>query len=171
MSERQKAIEWLEIFYDDWSARTGTKIPYCPRAWPLCEPYTKPEKFYSTFLTLNFSTTAEIKEIHNKLKLVVLRKAYFKDKDIIYNFEYTEHPHIHMLIKGATTQPSKIIRDMARLFKINKNFVDCKNSSDEKIYKTRYEYIKGVKQDSKKAAVEKDKVFRSRNCLEDFYEI
>lgn len=171
MNDRQTINNYLEIFYDEWSARTGETIKYDPKIWPLCEAYTKPIKFYSTFLTLNFSTDLEIREIHNKIKLLVLRKHYFKDKDIIYNFENTEHPHVHMLIKGETTQPSKIIRDMSRIFKINKNFVDCKNSSDENLYETRLNYIKGIKQNSKKEAVETDRIWRSKHCLEEYYQV
>ena len=171
MNDRQILNHYLETFYDEWSARTGDKIKYDKALYPLCEAYQKPEKFYSTFLTLNFEPNASTREIHNKIKLIVLRKHYLKDKDIVYNFENTDHVHCHMLIKGETTQPSKLIRDMSRIFKINKNYVDCKNSTNEDLYQTRLNYIKGIKKTSKTEAVEKDKVWRSKQCLEEYYQI
>lgn len=79
------------------------------------------------------------------------------------------HPHFHLLIKGGGLDKSKIIRAFSRHFKLEKNFIDVKRSEDEGLYIKRENYIKGIKQDKKQDAINKDDEFRKKHNIEKFY--
>lgn len=80
--------------------------------------------------------------------------------------------HIHILIKGKYLKfdRKRIIRDLARKFKVEQNFVDVKYHTCPELFKTRQQYIQGKKAiDSKDLAVQKDREERKVFEIEDFY--
>lgn len=79
------------------------------------------------------------------------------------------HPHVHLLIKGGGLDKTKLIRAFTRHFKIEKNFIDVKRSEDEQLYIKRENYLKGIKQDNKKASMEKDAEFRQKYNIAEFF--
>lgn len=78
--------------------------------------------------------------------------------------------HIHIL-KEKTYTKSKIIRDMARRFKVAPNFIDVATGRDPVLYNTRLDYVLGNKTDKKMEDVEKNKVWRKENKIKDVYYI
>ena len=107
---------------------------------------------------------------------------YYKGLSIWFSLEFYSYDnkakalknnfHIHLLIKGKFLKFDKrrIIRDLARKYKISENFVDIKVSDCPELFGTRQEYIMGKKAiDSKDLAVKKDKEERKVFGIEDYY--
>ncbi len=80
-----------------------------------------------------------------------------------------ENLHIHILKKG-NYQKSKIIRDLSRTFKVDKNFIDVVSSKSTVKYFNTLRYIKGEKVDEEKMEnVELDKQWRQDNYIDEIY--
>ena len=107
---------------------------------------------------------------------------YYKNMSIWFSLEFYSMDkqlnelkpnfHIHILIKGKYLKfdRKRMIRDLARKFKILENFVDIKYSDCPELYETRLQYIQGNKAiDSKDLAVQKDREERKVFEIEDFY--
>lgn len=66
-------------------------------------------------------------------------------------------PHIHALAEcRATTRPKVEISRLAKLYKLQDNFIEYKVSRNRKLNISRQNYIRGEKTDSKLLLVEKD---------------
>lgn len=77
--------------------------------------------------------------------------------------------HLHVL-KEKIYSKTKIIRDVSRKFKIEKNFVDVRSSTKIQDYNNRSKYIEGTKSDEEKCMnVDKDKEWRHQNDIEEIY--
>lgn len=80
-------------------------------------------------------------------------------------------PHIHLLIHGAGTNTSKIVRMFSVAFKVKSNFVNVQRSKREDLYITREKYVKGEKTQDKMDSVNKDDEFRKKHDIKKYYEI
>lgn len=79
--------------------------------------------------------------------------------------------HLHILKKG-NYQKSKIIRDLSRHFKIDKNFVDVRSSKSRTKYNNALNYVHGAKKDDAKLAdVELDIQWRLDNGFAEIYNL
>lgn len=79
--------------------------------------------------------------------------------------------HLHILKKG-NYQKSKIIRDLSRHFKIDKNFVDVRSSKSRTRYNNSLNYVYGAKKDDAKLAdVELDIQWRLDNGFAEIYNL
>lgn len=88
-----------------------------------------------------------------------------------YHSKSGENLHIHILRQGNYSKP-KIIRDLSRKFKVDRNFIDVKRSVRDVDYKNRYNYIKGIKVDDDKSEyVEKDREWRKQSGLRELYNL
>lgn len=82
-----------------------------------------------------------------------------------------ENLHLHILKEGYYSK-TKIIRDLSRRFKVERNFIDVRRGTEPKDWNNRLSYIKGTKMDTDKMEhVTKDKEWRQKNNLRDFYNI
>lgn len=82
-----------------------------------------------------------------------------------------ENLHLHILKEGNYTK-TKIIRDLARRFKVDSNFIDVRRGTEPTDYNNRLSYIKGDKMATEKMEhVAKDKQWRQENNLRDYYNI
>lgn len=129
-----------------------------------------------SFITVSLPDTYE-NDFSGEIQKCLERNSVsiLKENNYIYSLEFFGkdldklHPHFHLLIKGGGLDKNKIIRAFSRHFKIEKNFIDVKRSEDERLYIKRENYIKGIKQDKKKEAIEKDDIFRKKHNIEKFY--
>lgn len=131
----------------------------------------------------------EIEEKREKV-LEVIQKCrethnyrYLSDKNILFSLEFyslekqlkciKDNFHVHLLVKGKYKKfdRKRIIRDFAKKFKVEANFVDVKYNSCPELYETRQEYLKGNKKKEKDLAIEKDKVERKELGISDFYSL
>lgn len=111
------------------------------------------------------------------------RYKYLRDKPIHFSLEFysidkklkyiKDNFHAHILVKGKYDKfdRKRIIRDFAKKFKVEANFVDVKYNSCPELYSTRVEYLKGNKKKEKDLAIEKDKVERKELGIEDYYSL
>lgn len=82
-----------------------------------------------------------------------------------------ENLHLHILKEGNYSK-TKIIRDLARRFKVESNFIDVRRGTEPTDYNNRLSYIKGDKMATEKMEhVAKDKQWRQENNLRDYYNI
>lgn len=82
-----------------------------------------------------------------------------------------ENLHVHILKKGYYSK-TKIIRDLSKKFKVASNFIDVRRGTEPVDYNNRLSYLKGFKKDDEKMeSVQKDKEWRIKENLRDFYEI
>lgn len=80
-----------------------------------------------------------------------------------------ENLHLHILKEGNYSK-TKVVRDLARKFKIAPNFIDVRRGNEQTDYDNRLSYIKGDKVDEAKMEnVQKDKEWRIENSLENYY--
>jgi len=153
-----------------------------PEEWTACPGFEKLCRYYRCYDLLNdrrhqFVTVALpqntdlpqlVDTIKNKLRYDWLIGSYIR----IENFSDTgENLHLHILKDGQYTK-SKIIRDLSRKFKITPNFINVKSSNKEVDYENRKNYIFGNKKDADKLEnVEKDKIWRKNNDINEIYNL
>lgn len=118
------------------------------------------------FVTISLDPKKEIKIDYIKSKL-----KYKYLQDAVWCYEHHPHPHIHMLVEpyanGKIIPKSTIIRDLSRAFKLKSNYVDV--ASEPWNYNKRRGYIMGDKKDEKKELVEKDREYREKNNIDEYY--
>lgn len=79
--------------------------------------------------------------------------------------------HVHILKLGNYNK-TKIIRDLSRKFKIDRNFIDVKWSTERLDYINRQNYINGIKLDEEKRENCKlDREWRIENNLKEKYQL
>ena len=82
-----------------------------------------------------------------------------------------ENLHIHML-KEDVYSKTKIIRDLARRFKVKSNFIDVRTSTSVADFNNRKNYICGRKSTTEKLEhVEKDREWRKENEIPDIFNL
>jgi len=82
-----------------------------------------------------------------------------------------ENLHLHILKEGNYSK-TKLIRDLARRFKVESNFIDVRRGTEPTDWNHRLSYIKGDKMATEKMEhVQKDKEWRIENKLKDYYHI
>ncbi|AKV62299.1 putative replication initiation protein, partial [Sicyonia brevirostris associated circular virus] len=124
------------------------------------------------FITVALPQTYDLKklvsQIENELRYDWIIGAYVR----VENFSDTgENLHLHILKDGQYTK-TKIIRDLSRKFKVEKNFINVKSSNKEVDYENRYNYILGNKKDAGKLEnVQKDKEWRENNDINEIYNL
>ncbi len=126
----------------------------------------RPHQFITVALPNDYNISKILKYIHtphkwNKGSLLSIEK-YSKSG---------ENLHIHIL-KEDYYSKTKIIRDLSTRFKVSGNFIDVRRGTEPADYEHRASYIKGDKMDTEKMEhVQKDKEWRKKNNLKDFYYI
>lgn len=79
-------------------------------------------------------------------------------------------PHVHILAKvNSTCRPNAEISRLARLYKVQDNFVECKVSKNKAVNFSRQNYIRGEKKEAKLINVEKDIKDRLSLNIPNFY--
>lgn len=125
-------------------------------------------QFITVALPNSYSLPVLVNQIENKLKYDYLVGAFVR----IENFSDTgENLHLHILKDGIYSK-TKIIRDLSRKFKVEKNFINVKSSNKEIDYENRKNYIFGNKKDDEKQLnVEKDIQWRINNDINEIYNL
>lgn len=121
------------------------------------------------FITIALPNTLGIIEL--KKKIYQLTYKYLEGAMLtVENFSASgENLHVHILKEGVYSK-TRIIRDLARKFKIDENFVDVRLGKRVSDYQNRLAYIKGEKSDElKKENCQKDQEWRTQNGLEHIY--
>lgn len=121
------------------------------------------------FITIALPNTLGILEL--KKKIYSLNYKYLEGAHLIVeNYSATgENLHVHILKEGVYSK-TRLIRDMARKFKVEPNFIDIRLGKRESDYHNRLAYIKGNKSDDDKTAnCTLDQEWRIQNGLQDMY--
>lgn len=163
-------IEWIRKMPD-------SKTQQAFRKWLDIEE----TKHSHQFITIALPTDYCLTKLHQKLEQVKYNKktgtpkAWLKGAIACVEWHSKEHPnggnlHIHML-KPGNYQKTKVIRDMANHFNVEKNFVNVKAGTYEDDYQHRYSYVAGKKAQLNKCEFNiLDKQWRRENGLLDLYE-
>lgn len=143
---------------------------------------TKPVKQKSTFITLAFNSENLNKERIESIKekLLSLKDKFEYFSKYIFNLEFYStnstdeiNFHSHILISNQMRyDKQRIIRDMSRTFEIAKNFVNVKRGRTQQDYENMENYVKGIKKsESKTESLQKDRLFRRKHDILDFYSV
>lgn len=167
---------WEKIQSGEMENKNGYTSPEDIRERFVKSGLLQKRKKPHSFITVSLPDTYE-KDFSGEIQKCLERNSasITKENNYIYSLEFYGkdvdklHPHFHLLIKGGGLDKSKIIRAFSRHFKIEKNFIDVKRSEDEGLYIKRENYIKGIKQDKKQEAIEKDDIFREKHGIKKFY--
>lgn len=123
----------------------------------------------SYMITLNLPNEYPVDKLLEKLKGL---EKYAYMKKYFFNIEYFskkgENLHSHIFVPQKIHK-TKTIRDFSRWFGIEPNFVDIRQKTTELQYNNALSYIKGEKEQKKIEYVEKDKEWRKKYNLQDFY--
>lgn len=132
-----------------------------------------PQKtFKHQFITIALPT--EKTDLRKLVRTICnIQYDYLKDSILsVENFSgelKKENLHIHILKHGIYSK-TKIIRDMARKFKVAPNFINIKKGTTEQDYLNRLHYINGEKLDElKKENCLLDQEWRRQNDIEQIY--
>lgn len=102
-----------------------------------------------------------IKNPHKWLKEAMLSVERFRKNG--------EHLHIHILTSKPYNK-TRLIRDLSRRFKVEKNYIDVRRSNSMSDYTNRKNYIMGRKSCTEKQEnCDKDREWRKTVELEDIY--
>lgn len=115
----------------------------------------------------------EVGKLREKIEEIIDDGKFgFKQSAGVIEFHSSEYPdggnlHIHILtMMDKTYKPSRRIKDLAKYFGIENNFVDRQKGYLEEDFKNRLNYIYGRKiSDDKKVYVGKDRIWREDNLL------
>lgn len=121
------------------------------------------------FITIALPNDTDLKTL--KKKIYSLDYKYLKGALLrVENFSANgQNLHIHIL-KEHVYSKCRVIRDMSRKWKVEKNFVNVRLGKQESDYQHRLNYVNGLKKDDDKTAnVELDKKWRSENGLDEIY--
>jgi len=121
------------------------------------------------FITIALPNNLGILEL--KKKIYRLTHKYLEGALLCCEFNSAsgENLHVHILKEGVYSK-TRLIRDLARKFKIDENFVDVRLGKRESDYQNRLAYIKGEKSDElKQEKVYLDQLWRQQNGLQDIY--
>lgn len=152
---------------EEWTNSPGfEKLCQLYRCYDLLNQ--RRHQFITVALPNDYSLTKLVEQITNKLKYDYLIGAFVR----VENFSDTgENLHLHILKDGIYSK-TKIIRDLSRKFKVEKNFINVKTSNKEIDYENRKNYIFGNKKDTgKQDNVEKDILWRQNNDINEIYNL
>lgn len=112
------------------------------------------------FITCGLANSLKPQEAYDRCKKFLLKPFGYLGTVVsrmeFWRAEGAYHPHVHIFV-DRKIQKAKVIRDLARAFKIEPQFVDMKCRDREQ----HWSYINGLKQDSKQLDMEKDAETRS----------
>lgn len=120
---------------------------------------------YNRMITMNFKKGTDIKEkiaiLQDKQQSITWLKA---SKFVVENYTAKgEHPHIHMVIKSERKpKKSAIIKQLSKWLALEPNFIDVRKNHQEG-------YVEGIKTEHKKGYVDKDKMWRLSQGIQDIY--
>ncbi len=142
------------------------------RRWQL-ESYFPTDDISHQLITVALPNDYDLVELKNKLENGL--QYQYLDTAIARVERYSDggkpNLHLHILKKG-NYQKSKIIRDLSRHFKIDKNFVDVRSSKSRTRYNNALNYVHGAKKDDAKLAdVELDIQWRLDNGFAEIYNL
>jgi hypothetical protein len=119
------------------------------------DDYNHLAKKYEKYLAVNPNKHRWIQISPDPKKYPTMLELYKKlcslnlDNYIANVEAYTQHgyrPHIHMILFDIKTRPNRIIDKLSKHFNCDKNFVECKNSTE---FDRNFNYIKGNKSPDK----------------------
>lgn len=112
------------------------------------------------FITCGLANSLNPREAYERCKKFLLKPFAYMGQ-VVSRMEFFRaggayHPHVHIFV-DRKVQKAKVIRDLARTFNIEPQFVDykCRDRAQH------WAYINGEKQDSKQLDMEKDAEQRS----------
>lgn len=159
-----KEVHRMKTMSDNIMDVKNGKNPYC---------------FFTVNLKPELSKEENLKDFDSEMKTFTDKCQYIKNGQFIYSLEQRSEGtepmnglHAHILFEKKDASPSKIQRAFN-----NKFFdkwvgthaaLDYKYIDDKK-YQQKLEYIMGIKERTKMAKVEKDKIIKTNNGVDHFY--
>lgn len=122
------------------------------------------KKHHFVTASLDPKKVVNVEEINSKLN-------YKYCKDAIICYEFNPHPHFHMLVEaydnGKIIPKSTIVRDLSRALNLKPNFIDV--ASEPWNYQKRRGYLLGDKKNEKLELIKKDRLYREKNNIDEYY--
>lgn len=107
-------------------------------------------------------TEIKMINLYNTLKGSSVLKKWHYEAVVEGNTDEGYRPHIHMILYSPLHHPNRIISKLSKLFKCDKNFIDCKTDYKLSIHKN---YIRGIKTDSKLGHITMDRIEREEYSI------
>lgn len=129
------------------------------RVWKEEQEYICTGERYHNFITINLPDV-ESEYLNYYKKLINWDIVWLKGAKAVYELhtESGQHPHFH-IISYSKRKKSTLIRDVAKKFKIEKNFVDV--IQIRTLYNKHIDYINGTKVEHKQEYIDEDNNWRS----------
>lgn len=132
---------------------------------------SEPEK-NKWFITVGFNhQTWDVPSCVSVIRKICENKIFKDIRGVFELFrENGEHPHCHFLVELTDTLPkSKIIEKLwatkgIKKVVLSKTYIDVKKAEDY-----HQNYILGIKKKEKMECIEKDKIFRKKNNIPEFF--
>ena len=134
----------------------------------ICNGYCPPEKIPHYFITISLPGTVDQQNMENVFIELLSQIKYLSDAEGIFEYHGADlkfYPHIHILAKMKMMNKTNLVKAFHNKLKIEKNFIDVRYSTNPDLYKTRSDYINGIKQDEKQEALDADVAFRKKHDL------
>lgn len=122
-----------------------------------------------SFITVRFDNETSLNDIQKKLenlKFKWLITGYGR-LEVFSSDGVTHNHHVHILSTWCVK--TRIIRDLQRYFKVDREKIDVKQSDDVELYDKRNNYLNGIKQDKKSVAMEADTKYLQEHNIKQVY--
>ena len=158
-------LEKVTVYADDDARKGMYEMMLKHYRTKICNGYCAPAPEPHYFITI--SLPAEQQE-ENELIELLSQIKYMHDAEGIFEYHGADlkfHPHIHILAKMKMMNKTNLVKAFHKKLKIAKNFIDVRFANDPDLYKTRSDYINGIKQDEKQESLDADAEFRKKHNL------
>lgn len=157
--------EWWDKFIDDCITQDLKEVKRANER--IKQKLRESDAAEYRFVTIGYPHENTPEQFIAKWRAVEASKWKWGD-DRITRFEFYRndgkyHPHVHMFIY-TDKKKSQIVKELKSKTKLPDNFIDVKTGR----LQTHMNYIKGIKQDSKQADMERDAEVREKLGMEEY---
>lgn len=159
-------LENVKEYVDDEARKTTYDMMWKHYKVKLNNGYKPPENIPHYFITLSLPPDQPVVEEELITRLSQIK--YLADAEGIFEYHGEQlqfHPHIHLLVKMKMMNKTNLVKSFSNKLQIPANFVDVRYATNPDVYKTRSDYINGIKTDKKSDVIERDKLYREKHNL------
>lgn len=163
-------LERVKIYADDDARRQTYEMMLKCYKTKIYNGYTPPENINHYFITLSLPPIQHENPGEEETRLIekLSNIKYLDDAEGIFEYHGKDgqyHPHIHILAKLKMMNKTNFVKAFHNKLDLPKNFIDIKYSTSPDLYKTRTDYIHGIKREEKQELLDLDAEFRKKHSL------
>ncbi len=161
-------LETIKVYSCDEARKKTYEMMLKHYRTKLSNGYTPPANVPHYFITISLPVKENFAEEETLIVEQLSQIKYLSDALGIFEYHGTDlkyHPHVHIITHMKMMNKTNLVKAFANKLNIAKNFIDVKYATSPDLYKTRCDYIAGIKRDEKQELLDADVAFREKHSL------